>query len=82
MVDTSDPLIARDIPTCDESLAVIRFRRPEEHGIDFCQLLDSIQSSWMSRRNTLVVPGGKMYVAMKMILTPIIARMMEERKSG
>ena len=33
MVDTSNPFIARDIPSADESLVVIRFANPK--GIDF-----------------------------------------------
>lgn len=33
----------------------------------------------MSRRNSLVVPGGKMGFAMEIILQPIIRRMMEGR---
>jgi len=33
----------------------------------------------MSRRNTLVVPGGTMGFAMEVILGPIIERMMDER---
>jgi len=34
----------------------------------------------MSRRNTIVVPGGKMGYAMEIILAPIIDRMMEQAK--
>ena len=59
IVDTSNPLIARDIPTADESLTVIRFRHPELFRVDFPYLLQMLQGSWMSRRNTIVVPGGK-----------------------
>jgi len=33
----------------------------------------------MSRRNSIVVPGGKMGFAMEIILAPIIERMMESR---
>jgi phosphoribulokinase len=41
-----------------------------------------INNSWMSRANTLVVPGGKMDLAMQLIFTPYIWRMMERRKSA
>jgi phosphoribulokinase len=78
-VDTSNPFIARDIPTPDESFVVIRFKDPKKFGIDFVYLLSMIQNSFMSRRNTLVVPGGKMGFAMEVILGPIIERMMDER---
>jgi len=78
VVDTSNPFIARDIPTASESLCVIRFSNPK--GIDFPYLLNMIDRSWMSRANTIVVPGGKMDLAMQLIFTPFIWRMMERRK--
>ncbi|HHQ41510.1 MAG TPA: phosphoribulokinase [Chromatiales bacterium] len=80
-VDTSNPFIARDIPTPDESFVVIRFRNPK--GVDFPYLLNMIHNSFMSRPNTIVVPGGKMGFAMEIILQPILERIMEEkRKAG
>ncbi|MBI2236330.1 MAG: phosphoribulokinase [Magnetospirillum sp.] len=81
IVDTSDPIIARDIPTHDESLVVIRFRKPDRFRMDFPFLLQMLKGSWMSRRNTIVVPGGKMGLAMELILTPILRRIIEDRKS-
>ncbi len=78
-VDTSNPFIARDIPTPDESFVVIRFADPEKFDIHFPDLLDMIPDSFMSRRNTIVVPGGKMGFAMEIILGPIIDKMMHER---
>lgn len=78
VVDTSNPFIARDIPTADESICVIRFANPK--GIDFPYLLNMIHNAWMSRANTIVVPGGKMELAMQLIFTPFVWRMMERRK--
>jgi phosphoribulokinase len=78
MVDTSNPFIARDIPAADESMVVIRFAKPK--GIDFQYLLNMIHDSFMSRANTIVVPGGKMELAMQLIFTPFVWRMMERRK--
>ncbi len=78
VVDTSNPFISRDIPSADESICVIRFRDPK--GIDFPYLLNMIHNSSMSRANTIVVPGGKMELAMQMIFTPFVWRMMERRK--
>ncbi|MDR2711235.1 MAG: phosphoribulokinase, partial [Burkholderiales bacterium] len=49
VVDTSDPFIARSIPTADESIVVIRFANPA--GIDFPYLLSMLHDSWMSRAN-------------------------------
>ncbi len=78
-VDTSNPFITRDIPTPDESFVVIRFKDPAKFDIDFPFLLSMIHDSFMSRRNTLVVPGGKMGLAMEIILAPIIEKMMDSR---
>jgi len=77
-VDTSNPFIARDIPTLDESFVVIRFSKPK--GVDFPYFLSMIHDSFMSRANTLVVPGGKMSYAMEIILTPILHEMVENKK--
>lgn len=79
-VDTSNPFIARDIPTPDESFVIIRFKDPEKLQVDFPYLLAMIHDSFMSRRNSMVVPGGKMGFAMEVILQPIIERMMEARR--
>ncbi|TCJ12761.1 phosphoribulokinase [Parasulfuritortus cantonensis] len=79
-VDTSNPFIARDIPTPDESFVVIRFADPK--GVDFPYLLNMVHDSFMSRRNNLVVPGGKMGMAMEIILEPIIHKMVEDSKKG
>jgi phosphoribulokinase len=78
-VDTSNPFIARDIPTPDESFVVIRFKEPKKFKTDFVYLQSMIHDSFMSRRNTLVVPGGKMGFAMEVVLGPIIEQMMHER---
>jgi phosphoribulokinase len=77
IVDTSNPFIARDIPTLDESMVVIRFRDP--HGVDFPYLLTMIHDSFMSRPNCLVVPGGKMELAMQLVLSPIMLDLMEKK---
>ncbi|MFZ9037301.1 MAG: phosphoribulokinase [Gammaproteobacteria bacterium] len=78
-VDTSNPFIARDIPTLDESFVVIRFRKPDIRNTDFTNLLSMVSGAFMSRRNTIVVPGGKMGMAMEIILTPIISDLMQRR---
>ncbi len=80
-VDTSNPFIARDIPTPDESFVVIRFKDPRKLDIDFANLLRMLDDSFMSRRNTIVVPAGKMGFAMEIILAPIIERIMHNRDS-
>jgi len=78
MVYTSNPFIARDIPTPDESFVIIRFRFPEKH--DFPYYLQMLKESWMSRPNTIAVPGGKMGLALEIILNPIVHDMVENKK--
>ena len=77
-VDTSNPFIARWIPTPDESVVVIRFRSPR--GIDFPYLLSMIPSSFMSRANSIVIHGSKLDLAMQLILTPLILQLVERKK--
>lgn len=74
-VDTSNPFISRYIPTLDESLIVVRFRDPKAINVDFQYLLSMIHDSYMSRRNSIVVPGGKMGFAMEIIMQPLIESM-------
>jgi phosphoribulokinase len=77
-VDTSNPFIAMDIPTADESMLVIRFANPK--GIDFQYLLSMLHGSQMTRPNNIICPGGKMGLAMQMIFTPMILRLMDKRR--
>ena len=77
-VDTSNPPIARWIPTADESMVVIRFKDP--HGINFSYLVSMIDNSFMSRANSIVVPGGKLDLAMQLILTPMILKLIERQR--
>jgi phosphoribulokinase len=59
-------------------MVVIRFANPK--GIDFPYLLSMLDESWMSRPNNIVVPGGKMGLAMQLILTPLILRLMDRKR--
>ena len=77
-VDTSNPFTARWIPTPDESIVVIRFKKP--HGFDFPYLLSMIDGSFMSRANSICIPGGKLDLAMQLILTPMILQLVERRR--
>ena len=77
-VDTSNPFVARWIPTADESIVVIRFRSPR--GIDFPYLLSMLSGGFMSRANSIAIPGNKLDLAMQLILTPIILQLMERKR--
>ena len=83
-IDTSNPFICRNIPTPDESFVIIHFRKGsrEKWGIDFQYLLGMIHDSFMSSPTSIVVNGGKMGFAMELILTPIIHKMIEEKKAA
>ncbi|MFM9939208.1 MAG: phosphoribulokinase [Hyphomicrobiaceae bacterium] len=78
VVDTSNPFVARWIPTAGESLVVIRFKTPR--GIDFPYLISMIPGSWMSRANSIVIPGDKLDLAMQLVLTPMILRLVERSR--
>ncbi len=77
-VDTSNPFVARWIPTPDESMVVIRFRSPR--GIDFPYLLSMIPGSFMSRANSIVIHGAKLDLAMQLILTPMIMQLIDRKR--
>ncbi|MQW88847.1 phosphoribulokinase [Sinorhizobium saheli] len=77
IVDTSNPFIARWIPTAAESILVIRFAKPQ--SIDFPYLLSMLHNSFMSRANSIVVPGDKLDLAMQLIFTPLIHKLLERK---
>lgn len=79
-VDTSNPFIARDVPSPDESMLVIRFRNPK--GIDFPYLLSMLAGSFMSRANTIVCSGSRMPLAMQLIFTPMIWQLIDRKKKA
>ncbi|MDX1587621.1 MAG: phosphoribulokinase [Oleiphilaceae bacterium] len=78
MVDTSNPFIVRDVPTDDESMIVIHFR--DYLGVDFPRLLQMIQGSFMSRQDTLVIPGTKLTLAIDLVLRPRILELVQHRQ--
>ena len=79
-VDTSNPFIARTIPALDESFVVIRFGTDLWRQIDYSYLLSMLHGSFMSRKNSIVVPGGKMGFALEMIVEPLIVNLIEKGK--
>lgn len=76
-VDTSNPFAAKGIPSLDESFVVIHFRNLKR---SISWLLAMLQGSFISHINTLVVPGGKMGLAMELIMLPLVQRLMEGKK--
>ncbi|MEW5892560.1 MAG: phosphoribulokinase [Pseudomonadota bacterium] len=78
LVDTSNPFIARDVPSPDESVLVIHFRDRKRH--DFPELMRRIPGARMTRASTLIAPGGKLKHALEAICGPILNEMMEKRR--
>ena len=61
-------------------MVVIRFKNPR--GIDFPYLLSMLHNSFMSRANSIVIHGSKLDLAMQLILTPLIIRLIEHKKGA
>jgi len=79
-VDTSNPFAATEIPTDDQSFSVIHIRNHDKIRVDFRDLLETVGGSFMSTPDTIVVPAGKKIFTMQLIITPVIHRLMENRK--
>lgn len=69
-VDTSDPFAATQEPDKDECFLVIHFQNVKMPNIN--ELLEMLPGSFLSRSNTLVVPGGMMIGTIEVILMPLI----------
>lgn len=78
LVDTSNPFVVRDVPTDDESMIVIHFR--DYSAVDFPRLIRMIPHSFMSRHDTIVVPGTKLPLAMDLIVRPAVLEMMQHKR--
>lgn len=77
-VDTSNPFAAKAIPSPDESFIVIRFNGLTQ--INFSYLLAMLHNSFISSINTLVVPGGKLGLALELIMTPLVKKLVSNKK--
>ena len=79
-VDTSNPFVVRDVPLPEESFVVIRLSDAERLNVPY--LLAMIDDSFVSRSDTIVVPGTKMEFAMQLILTPMIRDLVSESRKA
>lgn len=82
MVDTSNPFVALNVPLEKETAVVIRVAHPERVHVDFRYLLEMIPGSFMSRRNSIVVPGDEMGYAMQLIFSPVVHELLERRRAA
>jgi phosphoribulokinase len=78
LVDTSNPFVAREVPSLDESMLVIRFREPKK--VDVPHLAKKLQNAFLSRPNTIVVPGGEMQHAISTVCAPMVQELMEKKR--
>lgn len=78
IVDTSDPFCVKDVPEDNECYLVIHFCKKLD--IDFIKLLQLLPNSFMSRSNTIVVPAGKMTLALEIIMTPLIHKLVSKSR--
>jgi len=78
LVDTSNPFIAMDVPGPEESMLVVRFRDPEQYPLQ--TFLEKFDGAFMSRPNTLVIPGGKLRLALEVICTQRIQELITASK--
>jgi phosphoribulokinase len=78
LVDTSNPFHVRDLPGEQESMLVIRFREPKR--FDFPRLLQMLDRSFMSRPNTMVIPGGSLQIALEVICTPLVHELVARKR--
>lgn len=80
IVDTANPFAAKDIPLPNETLVVVSFRNPA--GVNFPELLTLLHGSWMTRPNTLVMPGPMLELGLQVILLPRIKALLERRAAA
>ena len=78
-VDTSNPFAARWIPTADEIDGDHPFRQSARHRFPLPSR-SMVHDSFMSRANSIVIPGAKLDLAMQLILTPFIMKLVERRR--
>ena len=78
LVDTSNPFLAREVPSLDESMLVIRFREPKK--VDIPYYVSKLHDSFLSRPNTIVVPGGEMQNAINTVCSPLVHEIMEKKR--
>lgn len=78
-IDTSNPFVVRDIPTAEESFVIIGVNEPKKFEVDFPRLLALIQGAFLSRHDNIVIPGGKMELAMEIIFAPILEQMVKRK---
>lgn len=82
LVDTSNPFMLQDIPKPEESLLVIHLNEQGRIPVEFDDLLADLPGAFLSRPDTLVVPGEHMERAMEKVLGPALERIAAARSAA
>ncbi|MEC9357430.1 MAG: phosphoribulokinase [Pseudomonadota bacterium] len=81
LVDTANPFVLRDIPTDEESLIVIHFSPNSRAPRQFATWRRKIPGAFLSRPDTMVVPGVQQQYALELILLPALKRIAARRRT-
>ncbi|MEC9362192.1 MAG: phosphoribulokinase [Sinimarinibacterium flocculans] len=82
LVDTSNPLEVREIPSPEESLVVIHFNEHSRVRADFDLLLSELPGAFQSHAQTVVVPGLQQERALELIVKPMVVDLLARRDSA
>jgi phosphoribulokinase len=82
LVDVSDPFVATRIPRAEESLVVVRFAENSRFTASYPEWLSQIPGAFMSRADTMVVPGQQQPLALELILRPAVERLAARRRNA
>lgn len=80
LVDTANPFVPQEIPKPEESLLVIHLNEKGRLPVDFDDLMADLPGAFLSRPDTLVVPGEHMAQAMEEVLAPALAALARRRE--
>ena len=80
VVDTANPFEPQPLPTLNESKLVMRFCRPKQMPYSMPELMNKIPGSFMSRANTLVIPGSEFELGLQLVLEPLMAELLSRRR--
>ncbi len=80
MVDTSNPFELQPLPTLNESKLVVRFCQPKRLPYSMPQLISKIPGAFMSRVNTLLIPGSEFELGMQLVLEPLMEELLGNRR--
>lgn len=79
LVDVANPFVATEIPRAEESVVVVRFAPNSRTRAQFSDWLSQIPGAFMTRADTIVIPGPQQPLAVELILRPAVERLAARR---